>query len=156
MTQAATTTQIFDILTQDHRDVMQRLDRILASPAADMESLRMAFAPVRAMLLAHALAEERAFYSRLKQNARTEQTALSAGGEHEIMTRLIEDLSGYGLNRDEFLSLLRGLADLTREHIETEEGPIFAEARQVFDRAMLDEMARSMIIEKSRMLQAVA
>ena len=147
---------ILELLEQDHATIMDHLDRICEGKDKDLAKLRPNFLLMQMMLVAHSLAEERAVYAKLKQNEKTFKLALEAGGDHEMISRLLEDLSGLDLAPDQWFTLARSLRDLVQQHVETEESEIFEQVRDQFDQAQQKVMAAEMRTEVNRILSTVA
>lgn len=156
MRMGAATVGILELLEQDHATIMEHLDRICDGKDKDMAKLRPAFLAVQMMLVAHSLAEERAVYARLRQSGATLKLAIEAGGDHEMASRLLEDLSGLDLAPDQWFTLVRSLRDLVQQHVETEESEIFEQVREQFDQAQQTAMAAEMRAEVNRILLTVA
>lgn len=149
-------TSILELLEQDHAAIMAQLDGLCESAERDFAALRPEFLAVQMMLVAHSLAEERVLYARLKQHESAFQLALESGADHEMISRLIEDLSGLDLGREQWFTLLRSLRDLVQQHVETEESEVFEKARELFDQADLKTLAADMRAETNRILLCVA
>ena len=147
---------VLELLEQDHATIMEHLDRICEGKEKNLAKLRPAFLTLQMMLVAHSLAEERAVYAKLKQQDKTFKLALEAGGDHEMISRLLEDLSGLDLAPDQWFTLARSLRDLVQQHVETEESEIFEQVRENFDQAQQKIMAAEMRAEVNRILMTVA
>ncbi len=149
-------TTILELLEQEHATIMMQLDDICGRPERDLAELRPGFLAVQMMLVAHSLAEERVLYARLKQHETSFKVALESGADHEMISRLLEDLSGLDLGREQWFTMARSLRDLVQQHVETEESEVFEKARDLFDQAELKVMAADMRAEANRILLAVA
>jgi hypothetical protein len=147
--------RIFELLREEHRMAMEMLEEICEG-GLDEEERPELFAELRAALMSHALAESRAFYAPLKQQASEPDKVLEADAEHVVAERLIEDLSGTRLDAERWMARAKVLKEVVRHHIEEEEGELFPLAQESCDEATLEEMADNFEAERGRLVDVVA
>jgi hemerythrin-like domain-containing protein len=71
--------------------------------------------------------------------------ALEGAVEHQVVDRLIEDLSrSRSVGSDKWTARCTVLQELLRHHIDEEEGEFFKIARKIFDRDILDKMGTAL------------
>ena len=147
---------LLDILQNDHRAVMERLDAIIAAGGGDPAAMRANFLEMKSLLEAHSLAEERVLYAKIKQDDEAARLILEAFADHELVARTLENMGSLELNPKPWMTLASTLRELLQEHIETEEGQIFEAARRLFDEDELKDMGGQMQYEKTRIFAIVA
>jgi hemerythrin superfamily protein len=153
---SAAGTGLLEILQNDHRAVMERLNAICSTKTDDLAAVRADFLEMKSLLEAHSLAEERVLYARLKQDDDAVNVILEAVADHEMVGRALENMSSLALNAKQWLTLANSLREQLQEHIETEEGQIFEAARSRFKEDELTELGGQMQYEKTRIFAIVA
>lgn len=140
---------ILTALKADHDKVKKLLDTILTTE--DGKKRSALFQRLKTELTPHSRAEEKVLYARLEQTEEGKDEALEGSVEHEIVDRLVEDLSDTGEpESDEWSARCRVLQELLEHHIKEEEGDIFKTARKLFDRQTLEEMGEEFAAEKRK------
>jgi hemerythrin-like domain-containing protein len=147
---------LLENLQNDHRAIMERLDRICSAETDDLSAVRAGFLEMKSLLEAHSLAEERVLYARLKKDDESANVILEAAADHEMIARTLEDMGGLGLNAKQWMTLANTLREMLQEHIELEEGQIFEAARRRFKEDELMRMGGQMQYEKTRIFAIVA
>ncbi len=147
---------LLDNLQNDHRAVMERLDRICSTETDDLSSVRADFLEMKSLLEAHSLAEERVLYARLKTDNDSVNAILEAAADHEMVARTLENMGSLGLNAKQWMTLAKTLREMLQEHIALEEGQIFEAARRRFKEDELVRMGGQMQYEKTRIFAIVA
>ena len=121
---------ILETLQTDHRQVKELLKTILST--ADAKKRSDLFKQFRTELTAHSRAEEKALYRGMEKS---EDDALEGAVEHEVVDRLMEDLSrSRSIGSDKWTARCTVLQELLEHHIDEEEGEFFKIARKIFDR----------------------
>jgi hemerythrin superfamily protein len=141
---------ILTALKADHDKVKKLLDTILTTE--DAKKRGALFQRFKSELTPHSRAEEKVLYARLEQTeGEGKDEALEGSVEHEVVDRLVEDLSDMGNpESDEWSARCQVLQELLEHHIEEEEGDLFKTARKLFDRQTLDKMGEEFAIEKRK------
>ena len=140
---------ILTALKADHDKVKKLLNAILATEDAKKRSAL--FLQFKTELAPHSRAEEKVLYARLEKTAEGKDEALEGTVEHEVVDRLVEDLSDpESLESDQWSARCRVLQELLEHHIEEEEGDFFKTARKLFDRQALDKMGEEFAAEKRK------
>ena len=76
--------------------------------------------------------------------------ALEGAVEHEVVDRLMEDLSrSRSIGSDKWTARCTVLQELLEHHIDEEEGEFFKIARKIFDRETLAKMGMAFMAEKT-------
>jgi hemerythrin-like domain-containing protein len=140
---------ILTALKADHDKVKKLLNAILATEDAKKRSAL--FLQFKTELAPHSRAEEKVLYARLEKTKEGKDEALEGTVEHEVVDRLVEDLSDpESLESDQWSARCRVLQELLEHHIEEEEGDFFKTARKLFDRQALDKMGEEFAAEKRK------
>jgi hemerythrin-like domain-containing protein len=147
---------LLDILQNDHRAVMDRLNGICSAETDDLSCVRADFLEMKSLLEAHSLAEERVLYGRLKADDDAVNVILEAVADHEMVARALENMGSHDLNAKQWMTLAKTLRELLQEHIELEEGQVFEVARSRFKEDELKHMGGQMQYEKTRIFAIVA
>ncbi|HEX7075467.1 MAG TPA: hemerythrin domain-containing protein [Hyphomicrobiaceae bacterium] len=147
--------EIFELLKQDHDEAKALLTQICESE--DGKERGELFKELRKKLLAHAHAEQKVLYEPMKKQEETKDIALEAVVEHEVVERLVEDLSrSRSRDSDAWLARATVLKETLEHHIKEEEGEMFEKARSVFDGKTLEKMAEQIQKAKERELKKAA
>ena len=140
---------ILTALKADHDKVKKLLNTILATE--DAEKRGTLFEQFKTELTPHSRAEEKVLYARLEKTEEGKDEALEGTVEHEVVDRLVEDLSDTArVESDRWTARCEVLRELLEHHIEEEEGDFFKTARKLFDRQALDKMGEEFATEKRK------
>jgi hemerythrin superfamily protein len=124
---------IFKRLIEEHTELSMLVQRIRAS--SDEDTRRELFSKVRREQLAHSKAEEREFYSVLREDARTSALAAESQDEHERIEDLVDRLSRAAVNDPSWTDLFERFAHELSAHVRREENEFFEEATKIIDRS---------------------
>ena len=122
-------TSVLDLLKRDHEKVARLLEEI--EGAGSDEQRDQLFAQLVGAIEIHAQAEEDVFCAPLDADDKLEASLDDARQEHDEVDQLLEEMDEIGSAGDEWLEKLRELRQRIQHHVEHEEGPIFARAREV-------------------------
>ena len=129
---------ILETLQTDHRQVKVLLKTILST--ADAKKRSDLFKQFRTELTAHSRAEEKVLYRGMEKSEEGKDDALEGAVEHEVVDRLMEDLSrSRSIGSDKWTARCTVLQELLEHHIDEEEGEFFKIARKIFDREALGQ-----------------
>lgn len=136
-------------LTAEHRAVTELLDRIGAAPpdGADRPDL---VARLTDVLFSHCAAEEEYLFPAVQHDV-TGGGALvfAAIHEHLAIGQYLADLQDLPPGDPVFTTLLGGLSDLVRRHLDTEEDRLYPAARRAVPAAARGELARQLRRERA-------
>jgi hemerythrin superfamily protein len=121
--------QIYDAIKNDHRTILQILERIEETSENAHKKRRELLDKFEAALLPHSRAEEKVLYDTLKDINETEDLALEAYEEHNAIEQLLRELKVIQTDDRRWMAKFEVLKGNTEQHIEEEEEEIFAEAR---------------------------
>ena len=121
---------IYQSLKNDHgkvQELMQTLKRGQGS-----ESDQRTFETMKTELLVHAKAEEKVFYTALRQQREAQDLVQHAESEHKQVEETLAEMSRLDPQGDDFKSRLEELRAAIEDHVEEEESEIFDTARKLF------------------------
>lgn len=131
------TGDILQLLKRDHQRVTQLFDFIEATQDEEQEERERAFAQLANEIESHSQAEDDVFYSMLQDQLDDEEPVEEARQEHEQIDQLLEDMDQMDVMSASWMESLYELRQLFQHHIESEEGELFALAREMLDAAEL-------------------
>jgi len=143
---------IYDALSNEHRQFEALLDRLVAGSKAGDDSWKTALDQLRRGVIAHAHAEEAVFYNALREFDESKELVLHSYGEHGAAEGEIRMLGAAKAIDANWTSLAEKLSKDLRHHIREEESRVFAAARKVFS----DEEAEQIGAAFERMKQHTA
>jgi hemerythrin superfamily protein len=139
---------LFDVLKRDHAEIRELFDHIEGLDRGFRRKL--IFEEISEALLRHADLEERYLYSVLKANDQT--GALDALQDHDIIERLLVELSANTSNDEEWMIWLSILRENVESHFAEEEGTLFLEASELISRRKAEQLGA--LLEADRSLEA--
>jgi hemerythrin-like domain-containing protein len=95
-------------------------------------------------------------YRGMEKSEEGKDDALEGAVEHEVVDRLMEDLSrSRSIGSDKWTARCTVLQELLEHHIDEEEGEFFKIARKIFDREGLTKMGTAFTAEKTKLASAI-
>jgi hemerythrin superfamily protein len=131
---------ILDLLKQDHKEVSDLLSEMSETTDRAVKKRQELFAECKTALLAHSHAELELFYKPLLKDGEDPDSLLEAEVEHQVVERLLEDISATEPSDEKWLAKVTVLQELVEHHVKEEESEIFKAARKAYDKTQLDEM----------------
>lgn len=126
---------IFNTLRDDH-DTIRTLQAQVADTSGNTDRRHQLWQLLKRMLLAHAQAEEEAFYSKLQQIDATRDTATHSVEEHDAIEELIQQCDHLGFDQPSWKPTFDRLVHLSNHHLDEEEVELFPLAGRVIDHAL--------------------
>lgn len=133
---------IFALLTRDHL-MHQELLEVIADTSGDSKKRRDTFNELKAELVNHAKAEERAFYAPLLAERDTQELATHSLVEHEELEDLIAEVEGVEWDSPVWLRKLKVLQDRVIHHENEEENDVFPVAEKSLTADQQKEFAKN-------------
>ena len=137
------------LLKDDHRKVLGLLDELEPTTERALKTREDLFARLKDELTVHEIIEEEIFYPTLKQHPKAKEIVLEGYEEHDVVDHVMGELEGLPVDDETWGPKAKVMIENIRHHIEEEEGEMFAKARQVFDRAELDQLGKAMADRKA-------
>lgn len=124
--------EIYDALKKDHRTVLNLLDRLIALDAEDDRQHRSLIAKIRDELIPHSRAEEAVFYNTLRSIKAAKGLVMHGYKEHMEIEGLLRAMQLKDKLAVNWKKTARKLKAVLEDHIQEEEGQIFAAASALF------------------------
>ncbi|MFL5681640.1 MAG: hemerythrin domain-containing protein, partial [Chloroflexota bacterium] len=107
------------------------------------------FATIKGELTVHEIIEEEIFYPELRDHPKAKDIVLEGYEEHHVVDLLMGELESLDVGDETWGAKAVVMKENVEHHIEEEEGEMFQKARQVFDRAELDDLGQRMATRKA-------
>jgi hemerythrin superfamily protein len=131
---------VVDILTADHREVLELVGQI---PTADAAQRRDMADTVIAELMRHSVAEEMYVYPAMRDNLPDGESQVQHDvEEHQQLEEVMKDLEGVDSGDPRFLEVLGRLETVLRDHVSDEERDQFPMLRARLSAEQLVEMGQ--------------
>jgi hemerythrin superfamily protein len=140
------------LLRDDHRKLKGLLRELEPTTERAVKTRTELFERIKADLTAHEIVEEEVFYPTLKQHPRAEEIVLEGYEEHDVVDTLMGELDALSVEDETWGPKARVMIENIEHHIEEEEGDMFVKARQVLDRAELEDLGRVMAERKAELM----
>ena len=137
------------LLKEDHRKVKALLDELEPTTERAVKTRQELFDRIKDELTVHEIIEEEIFYPTLKQHPKAKEIVLEGYEEHEVVNHVMGELEGLPVDDETWGAKASVMIENIRHHIEEEEGDMFVKARQVFDRAELNQLGEAMAERKA-------
>ena len=132
------------MLKTDHDKVKQLLTELETTTERGVKTRQELFATIKGELTVHEVIEEEIFYPELKAHPKAEDLVLEGYEEHHVVDLLMGELERLDGQDEAWGPKAKVMKENVEHHMEEEEGDMFAKARQVFDKAELDDLGRRM------------
>jgi hemerythrin-like domain-containing protein len=137
------------MLKDDHDKVKDLLDRLEKTTERGEKTLEELFATIKGELTVHETIEEEIFYPALKEHPKAKELVLEAYEEHHVVDTVMAELEGLDVTDETWGAKATVMKENVEHHIEEEEQEMFKQARQVFDKAELEELGARMAERKT-------
>ena len=111
---------------------------------------------LKEMMTAHSRAEERVFYSALKEFDETKADALEGYEEHHVVDVLLREIARLDPGDERWTAKFTVLKENIEHHAQEEEDEIFTAAQKVLSDEDAEEMAEKFVAARDRLLKAEA
>lgn len=147
-------TGILSHLADEHGEVDGMMQRIGKSPD-DVQLRRDLFPEIRKNLLAHAEAEEKAFYPQLRSQPNLGNLVERSLEQHQEIERMVRELGTMDHANPTWQTTFDRLVNAVEQHVELEEGEIFPKVKDLFSAeqrsAMLEQFEQEEQATKQRL-----
>lgn len=139
MTDHASDHDVIDVLTTDHREMVELLDQIDATE--DPAQRRDLADQLTAELIRHAVAEEMYVYPAMRDHMPDGDEAVAHDTEeHEELEQLLKELEGVDAGGPAFMPMIAKLREILDDHIKDEEDEHFPDLRKHVPESLLVEL----------------
>lgn len=132
------------LLKTDHAKVKRLLAELETTTERGVKTRSELFATIKGELTLHEIVEEEIFYPELKAHPKAKDIVLEGFEEHNVVDRLMRDLEELDVSDETWGAKAKVMKENIEHHIEEEEGEMFKTAREVFDRAELEDLGTRM------------
>lgn len=147
---------IYDELKSDHDKARQMLEEIAGLSTRANKKRESLFLKLKDMMTAHSRAEERVFYSAIKQSDEAHDEALEGYEEHHVVDVLLREIARLDLDDERWPAKFKVLKENIEHHADEEESEIFDTARKVLSDEEADEMGEEFVVQRDKLLKAPA
>ena len=137
------------ILKTDHDKVKRLLGELETTTERGVKTRAELFSTIKGELTVHEIIEEEIFYPALKSHPKAKDIVLEAYEEHHVVDLLMSELEELDVRDETWGAKAIVMKENIEHHIDEEEGDMFKQARQVFDRQELDELGARMAERKT-------
>jgi hypothetical protein len=137
----------FNLLKADHQKVAGLFDEL---ESADGKQKLSVFAEIKTELELHTHIEEKIFYPALEEPKETHDLTLEAYEEHDVVKRLLQELSRARSANEEWEAKAKVLRENVEHHVEEEENELFKKASKALSRDEIETLGEQMQSEKER------
>src|SRR5262245_12936283 len=141
------------LLKDDHEKVKKLLRELESTTERGVKTRQELFAKVKQELVVHEAIEEEIFYHALKDHPKTREITLEAYEEHHVVDTVMAEIEGVAFDDETWGAKFKVMKENLEHHIEEEEGEMFKQARQVFDRDELELLGEAMAARKEQLLK---
>jgi hemerythrin superfamily protein len=136
------------MLKADHDKVKKLLDELETTTERGVKTRAELFSTIKGELTIHELIEEEIFYPALKDHPKAEDIVLEGYEEHHVVDLLMGELEDLDVADETWGPKALVMKENIEHHIEEEEGQMFPQARQIFDRQELQDLGARMADRK--------
>ncbi len=136
------------MLKADHDKVKGLLEDLESTTERGVKTREELFATIKGELTVHEVIEEEIFYPALKSHPKAKDIVLEGYEEHHVVDLLMAELENLDVSDETWGAKALVMKENIEHHIEEEEGEMFKQARQVFDREELVELGERMAARK--------
>src|SRR5687767_6347483 len=136
------------LLKDDHKKMKKILQELDSTTERALKTRDELITKMREELQIHERIEEEIFYPALREHKKAKEIVLEGYEEHHAVDLLMAELDGVAYDDETWGAKFTVIKENIEHHIEEEEGEMFSKARQVFDKAELDELGEQMIARK--------
>jgi hemerythrin-like domain-containing protein len=137
----------FSLLKADHRKVAELFQQL--ESATGKQKLTV-FDQIKTELELHTHIEEKIFYPAVEEPKETHELTLEAYEEHDVVKKLLQQLSKARTANDEWEAQAKVLQENVEHHVEEEENELFKKASKVLSREEIETLGEEMQSEKER------
>jgi len=141
------------LLKADHDKVKKMLDEGETTTERGVKTRTELLRTLKLELTVHERIEEEIFYPALKKHPKARDIVLEGYEEHHVVDEIMGELEATDVTDETWGAKFKVMKENIEHHIEEEEGEMFKNARQVFERQELEDLAARMMELKEAALQ---
>src|SRR4051812_24814229 len=136
------------LLRTDHDKMRKLLTELEATTERGVKRREQLYTTIRKELTVHEIIEEEIFYPTLKSHPKATDIVLEGFEEHHVVDMIMAELDATSFEDETWAAKAKVMKENVEHHMEEEEGEMFKSARQVFDKAELDDLGAQMNARK--------
>lgn len=144
------------LLKDDHDKVKKMLTELDSTTERGVKTREQLLGKLKQELVVHEAIEEEIFYPALREHPKTEEVVLEAYEEHHVVDMVMAEIEGLPFEDEAWGAKLTVMKENLEHHIEEEEGEMFKQARQVFDKDELEKLGDRMAAMQEALLAAAS
>jgi hemerythrin-like domain-containing protein len=137
------------LLKADHDKVKKLLAELDETTDRAVKTRGELFATIKGELTVHEIIEEEIFYPELKAHPKAKDIVLEGYEEHHVVDEIMSELEETPVDDETWGAKAAVMKENLEHHIEEEEGEMFKTAREVFEKAELEELGARMETRKA-------
>ena len=137
----------FSLLKADHRKVAELFDQLESASGKRKLSV---FEQIKMELELHTHIEEKVFYPALEEPKETHDLTLEAYEEHDVVKKLLKELSRARSVNDEWEAQAKVLRENVEHHVDEEENELFKKASKALGQEEIETLGEQLEAEKAR------
>jgi hemerythrin-like domain-containing protein len=142
------------LLKDDHDKAKKMLSQLEDTTERAVKTREDVFGRLKTELVVHEAIEEEIFYPALKQHAEAKEIVLEAYEEHNVVDMVMSEIEQTPFDDETWSAKFSVMKENLEHHIEEEEGEMFKQARDVFDKETLEQLGERMQARKRELQQA--
>ena len=139
------------LLKDDHDRMKKLLKELDSTTERGVKTRQELFARVKDELTKHESIEEEIFYPALKEHPETKEITLEAYEEHHVVDTVMKEIEAVPFDDEQWGAKFTVMKENVEHHIEEEEGEMFTQARQVFEKEELEALGERMAARKEQL-----
>ena len=139
------------LLKDDHDRMKKLLKELDSTTERGVKTRQELFARVKDELTKHEAIEEEIFYPALKEHPKTKEITLEAYEEHHVVDMVMKEIETVPFDDEQWGAKFTVMKENIEHHIEEEEGEMFKQARQVFEKDELEALGERMAARKEQL-----
>jgi hypothetical protein len=136
------------LLKDDHDKVKKMLTEMENTTERAVKTREESLKTLKQELELHEAIEEEIFYPALKEHAEAREIVLEAYEEHGVVDMIMAEIEQTPVDDEKWKAKFTVMKENIEHHIEEEEGEMFKNAREVFDKAALESLGARMLARK--------
>jgi hemerythrin-like domain-containing protein len=139
------------LLKDDHDKVKKMLQELESTTERGVKTREQLFTKVKQELTVHEAIEEEILYPALREHPKTKE--IEAYEEHHVVDMVMVEIEGVAFDDERWSAKFMVMKENLEHHIEEEEGEMFKQAKQVFEKEELEELGDQMMARKEQLAQ---
>jgi hemerythrin-like domain-containing protein len=144
------------LLKADHDKVKKLLNELESTTERGVKTRAELFSTIKGELTVHEIIEEEIFYPELKAHPKAKDIVLEGYEEHHVVDEIMSELESTPVDDETWGAKANVMKENLEHHIEEEEGEMFKQARDVFDKDTLERLGEQMQARKQELQQQAA